>query len=138
MKKLIVTALVAAVLSITVGCGWWNSGGSQVVTNQVDQEAACVLAQVESGNTDPISVGVACTGALLGSLVSDIESILAFYTTPAPLPDGGVAVSAGAMGGAPGAKPPYKGAPTWLSVKVLGDLRAMHDQAKAAIAAGAK
>lgn len=138
---LIATLHPAAISPSVAGCSWWNQGGgSQTVVSQIEQEGACVLAQVESGNVDPISVAVACTGALLGSLTKDIEAILAFYTQPAPAPDGGAATPAlvGAMCGAPGAAPPYKGAPTWLSMKVLSDLRAMHAQSKAAIAAGAK
>lgn len=141
MKKLVVTALVAAILSTVLACGWWNSGGSQTVVNQGGQEMACILAQVEAGNTDPISVGLACVGSLLTNLVKNIESILAFYTQPPPAPsDGGAAAVADleARSGATGTVPPYQGAPTWLSGKTLANLRAMRDQAKAAIAAGAK
>lgn len=139
MKKLIATAIIAATLSVIVGCSWWNGGGGAVVANQGEQEMGCLLAQVMSGNVDPVSVAVACTGALLSDIVKDIEAILASYTQPAPAPDGGATPAVvGSMTFAPGTKPPYTGAPTWLSMKVIADLRAMRDQSKAAIAAGAK
>ena len=104
MKRAILVLIVGAFIAlvavakpvthapVVAGCGWWNSGGGAVVVSQIEQEGGCLLAQVESGNTDPVSVAIACTGSLLGNFVKDVEAILAFYTQPpAPAADGGAA-----------------------------------------------
>ena len=139
MKKAIVSAFVAATI-LLVGCGWWNSGGSQTAAQQAEQEAACALAQVESGNVDPLGIAVACSGGLLASFVKDIESIVAYYTTPAPTPavvgDGGLPVAM--VCAAPGATPPYKGAPNCVTAATVASMKMMHEPAKSALAAGAK
>jgi len=148
MKKLIGTLITATILTVVVSCSWFSNGGGGQLADAGAQVGACVLAQVESGNVDPIAVAVACAGGVLTDFVAIIENILAYYTTPAvpadaggpPAPDGGPpkAIGATAMCGAPGAKPPYAGAPACISMGTIASLREMHAQAKAAVAAGAK
>lgn len=122
-----------------VACGWWNSGGGGQVVTATEQQVACVLAQVEVGNVDPIAVAGACLGGTLSSFVTIVESIFAYYTTPASLPDAGPApIVAAGLCGADGAAPPYPGAPKCLPFAVLANLHTMHDAAKTAVAAGAK
>ena len=139
MKKLLVSVSIV-VVTLLVGCGWWNSGGSQTAAQQAAQEIACGLAQVESGNVDPVAIAVACTGGLLASFVKDIESIIAYYTTPAPTPAviGDAGLPTAMVCGAAGATPPYPGAPTCVTAASLASMKMMHEQAKSAIAAGAK
>jgi hypothetical protein len=135
-------AAVSAALGLSmmlVACGWWNSGGGGQVVTATEQQVACVLAQVEVGNVDPIAVAGACLGGTLADFVKIVESIFAYYTTPAPLPDAGPApLVAGGLCGADSAAPPYPGAPKCLPFAVLANLHTMHDAAKTAIAAGAK
>jgi hypothetical protein len=131
-------ASTAIILAGVADCGWWDNGGSQTVTNQAGQGLSCILAQVESGNIDPAAVAVACVGGDIGAFISDVESIIAYYSQPSPLPpvDSGPIVAAvvGAQCGDTTKAPPYQGAPACISLQTIASLNKMHDQAKATLA----
>lgn len=114
------------------GCSWWANGGSTKVEGQGGKAGACVLAQIESGNRDPVSIAAACTMGVLADAWIDFESLFAYYV----LGDGGGPVTAGAMVcGADGATPPYQGAPRCISADALAGLREAHARAKLTLAA---
>lgn len=119
----------------TQACGWWSAGGSQTVVTQGADTAACELAQVESTGSFSLSSLLACVGGVASDLLSDLSSVLNYYTQPAPVGDAGL-VAAGVLCGDATKPPPYAGAPACLPISTLSMLRDVYGQAK--VAAGAR
>jgi hypothetical protein len=82
--------IVAAMLAVGPGiaaCSWF-SANKGTVESDGGQIASCVIAQVASGDLNPIGIVAACAGSTVADVVAIVESLISFYTSPAV--DGGV------------------------------------------------
>jgi hypothetical protein len=120
------------------GCGFWNSSGGGQVVSATTATGSCVLLQYLSGVTDPNAILSACDSGTLSQLVSILDSIITYYTTPQVTDAGTVASDAGpptASASAPMVcgigKPPVQGAPTCITQAALAGLKALRAAAAA-------
>lgn len=128
-------ALLGTVTGLAVAgaaaCGWWNNGGSATVGQQGKQTIACELGILADGGTLSLASLLPCVGGVVADLITDLESIFAYYTQPSAGPAS--AGSPAMMCAAPGAPPPYAGAPQCVSADLLSKLQTIHLQAKASL-----
>lgn len=73
-----VAGLLALGAATLPGCSWFQNGGETQVANAAGQAAACVMTQVEQGQTDPGAIVAACAGVTLDDVISIVESLIAF------------------------------------------------------------
>jgi hypothetical protein len=127
------TILVAGLLGAVVSCAWWK-GEEPTIVQYTEADAACVLGQLfGTGAFSPPAIVLACAPVTLAQVVAILASLVNFYVNPA---DAGGATSAGEVCGV--GPPPIRGAPACIPHETLLRLQAMHEAAKAELAAGSK
>lgn len=83
---LMLGVLFALLLS---ACGWFKANGPAITTD-LTKDGICVVAEVATGNVDPVSIGVNCGGLA----VTQVEAFVAQAIAKLAPPDAGVGATA--------------------------------------------
>jgi hypothetical protein len=106
------------------GCSWFQ-GNAPAVTNSAAQIAMCVFEQILQGITQPLTIADSCGNVALSQILSVLDSILNFYTTPS---DAGAWTMCGV------GTPPIMGAGNCLTPAVISQVSAARSATAAKMA----